>query len=84
MLDIKVPKYNGLEVLERIRKNRETSRVPVVMLTSSDDWNDVDLSYKLGANSYIRKAMDIDQYLEEVRMAGIYWTKINIAEADAG
>lgn len=54
------------------------------MLTSSDDWNDVDLSYKLGANSYIRKAMDIDQYLEEVRMAGIYWTKINIAEADAG
>ena len=78
-LDIKLPKYNGLEVLEKIRAHKETARVPVVMLTSSDDWNDIDQSYKLGANSFIRKAIDIDQYMEDVRIAGVYWTVINIA-----
>lgn len=80
LLDIKLPKYSGLEVLAKIRGHAETARVPVVMLTSSDDLNDIDQSYSLGANSYIQKSMDIDRYLEEVRMAGVYWTTINIAE----
>lgn len=80
LLDIKLPKYNGLEVLKKIRSHKDTAQIPVVMLTSSDDWNDIDLSYQLGANSYIRKAIDVEQYLEDVRMAGIYWTVINISE----
>lgn len=49
------------------------------MLTSSDDWNDIDESYRLGANSFIKKAMEIEKYKEEVRIAGIYWTLINVA-----
>jgi two-component system response regulator len=79
LLDIKLPKYNGLEVLQKIRQHKDTAQIPVVMLTSSDDWNDIDQSYKLGANSFIRKAMDLDQYLEEIRIAGLYWTVMNIA-----
>jgi two-component system response regulator len=79
-LDIKLPKYTGLELLQRIRQHKDTADIPIVMLTSSDDWNDIDQSYKLGANSFIRKAMDMDQYLEEVRIAGIYWTVINISQ----
>ena len=81
-LDIKLPKYNGLEVLQQIRNHRETAKVPVIMLTSSDDWGDVDRSYALGANSYIRKAIDVDQYIEEVRTAGIYWTQVNVGRLD--
>ena len=81
LLDIKLPKYNGLELLKKIRQSKLTARIPVIMLTSSDDWNDVDQSYQLGANSYIRKAIDFDQYVEEVRAAGIYWTQINVGSS---
>ena len=80
LLDIKLPKYNGLEVLQKIRQHKDTAQVPVVMLTSSDDWNDIDQSYKLGANSFIRKALELDQYLEEIRIAGLYWTVMNIVQ----
>lgn len=78
-LDIKLPKYSGLELLAKIRANKITASVPVVMLTSSDDWHDIDESYRLGANSFIKKAMEIDKYKEEIRIAGIYWTHINVA-----
>jgi two-component system, response regulator len=78
-LDIKLPKVNGIEVLQRLRKEPQTQNVPVVMLTSSDDNFDIDKTYKLGANSYIRKSVDPDKYMEEVRLAGIYWTTINIS-----
>jgi two-component system response regulator len=77
LLDIKLPKINGLEVLEQIRKNKETESVPVVMLTSSDDMYDIATSYRLGANSYIRKTEDFDQFMEHVRLAGLYWIVVN-------
>ena len=76
-LDIKLPKVNGLEVLEKIRKNKRTESVPIVMLTSSDDMYDIGTSYRLGANSYIRKTEDFDQFMEHVRLAGIYWIIVN-------
>jgi len=77
LLDIKLPKVNGLEVLEQIRKNKPTESVPVVMLTSSDDMYDIATSYRLGANSYIRKTEDFDQFMEHVRLAGLYWIVVN-------
>lgn len=77
LLDIKLPKVNGLEVLEQIRKNKDTESVPVVMLTSSDDMYDIATSYRLGANSYIRKTEDFDQFMEHVRLAGLYWIVVN-------
>ena len=79
LLDIKLPKVNGLEVLEQIRKNKDTESVPVVMLTSSDDMYDIATSYRLGANSYIRKTEDFDQFMEHVRLAGLYWIVVNRA-----
>jgi CheY-like chemotaxis protein len=77
LLDIKLPKVNGLEVLEAIRKDKSTESVPVVMLTSSDDMYDIATSYRLGANSYIRKTEDFDQFMEHVRLAGLYWIVVN-------
>lgn len=77
LLDIKLPKVNGLEVLEAVRKHEETESVPVVMLTSSDDMYDIAASYRLGANSYIRKTEDFDQFMEHVRLAGLYWIVVN-------
>jgi CheY-like chemotaxis protein len=77
LLDIKLPKLSGLEVLEQIRKNEHTKSVPVVMLTSSDDIYDIATSYRLGANSYIRKTVDVEQFLEHVKLAGLYWIVVN-------
>jgi len=77
LLDIKLPKVNGLDVLEAIRKHEETKAVPVVMLTSSDDMYDIAASYRLGANSYIRKAEDYEQFMEHIRLVGLYWIAIN-------
>ena len=77
LLDIRLPKLSGLEVLEVIRKHEETESVPVVMLTSSDDQYDLAMSYRLGANSYIRKTEDFDQFMEHVRLAGLYWIVVN-------
>lgn len=78
LLDIKLPKHDGLELLELIRKDPGTEGVPVVMLTSSDMKTDISQSYRLGANSYIQKSIDPSKYSEEVRLAGLYWTSINI------
>ena len=82
LLDVKLPKINGLEVLQRVRQDERTSRIPVVMLTSSREDPDVNRSYELGANSYIVKPVDFDRFKEAIRLVGVYWRTRNIAPKD--
>jgi two-component system, response regulator len=77
LLDIKLPKIDGLEVLQHIRQNENTRRLPVVMLTSSNEEQDIATSYDLGVNSYIRKPVDFNQFVEAIRHLGLYWLVIN-------
>ncbi len=77
LLDLKLPKIDGLEVLRRIRASEATRRLPVVVLTSSKEDNDVAASYDLGVNSYIRKPVDFHQFAEAIKHLGLYWLVIN-------
>ena len=77
LLDIKLPKLDGLEVLRRIRADERTRLLPVVIVTSSTQEEDVINSYKLGANSYVRKPVDFNRFADAVRVLGLYWLLIN-------
>jgi two-component system, response regulator len=77
LLDLKLPKIDGLEVLRRLRGNERTALLPVVVLTSSKEDQDLVQSYRLGANSYIRKPVDFSQFTEAVRHLGLYWLALN-------
>lgn len=77
LLDLKLPKIDGLEVLRRLRADERTRLLPVVILTSSGEDKDMVNGYRLGANSYIRKPVDFDQFVEAVRNLGLYWLVLN-------
>ena len=77
LLDLKLPKVDGLEVLKRLRGNARTRRIPIVILTTSDDERDRAAGYDLGCNSYIRKPVDFDQFAEAVLQLGLYWLVLN-------
>ena len=79
LLDLKLPKISGLEVLRRLRGNEYTRYLPIVILTTSSQDEDRIESYKLGANSYIRKPVGFDQFIEAVRLVGLYWAVTNEA-----
>jgi two-component system response regulator len=77
MLDIKMPKVNGIDVLVELKNSNETKTIPVVMLTSSAEEQDIAKSYNLGVNSYIVKPVEFDRFVEEVTKVGCYWTVMN-------
>ncbi|TVO53121.1 response regulator [Denitromonas halophila] len=77
LLDIRLPKLSGLEVLEQLRQDTRTDKIPVVMLTSSDEEQDILRSYDLGANSYVRKPLDPGEFTEAVAQLGLYWMLLN-------
>jgi len=78
LLDLKLPKVDGLQVLRRMRGDERTRRLPVVVFTSSSEEQDLISSYNLGANSYVRKPVDFEQFLEAARQLGLYWLVLNL------
>ncbi len=81
LLDLNMPRLNGLDVLKRLRSEERTRFMPVVILTTSDEQRDVINSYQLGANSYIRKPVDTQEFFAAIQELEIYWTVRNIAAA---
>lgn len=82
LLDLKLPKIDGLEVLRRLKADERTRAIPVVMLTSSREERDLVESYRLGVNSYIVKPVDFDQFIQSVRQIGLYWLVLNEQPTD--
>jgi two-component system response regulator len=81
LLDLKLPKIDGLEVLKCLRADPRTALLPVTILTTSNEERDVITSYKLGVNSYVRKPVDSDSFIEAVRQLGLYWLVLNTPPA---
>jgi two-component system response regulator len=81
LLDMNLPTMNGLEVLRRVREHPGTRSLPVVMLTTSTEDQDVVRSYQLGANSYVKKPVDFVEFVEAVRQVGAYWLVLNVGPA---
>lgn len=79
LLDLKLPKVDGLQVLRKIRADDRTKRLPVVMFTSSNEDEDLITSYNLGANSYVRKPVDFEHFVEATKQLGLYWLVLNQA-----
>ena len=79
LLDLKMPRIDGLQVLKRIREDERTRRLPVVVFTSSDEEEDLIRSYELGANSYVRKPVEFSQFVEATKQLGLYWLVLNRA-----
>ena len=77
LLDLKLPKVDGLEVLKELKNHKETSNIPVIVLTSSKEEDDILKGYALGANSYVRKPVNYDRFVKTVNTLGIYWLAIN-------
>jgi two-component system response regulator len=84
LLDLKLPKVDGLEVLQRVRADDRTRLIPVIILTSSKEEQDLVEGYSLGANSYIRKPVDFVQFTEAMRLLGLYWLVLNEAAPRGG
>ena len=78
LLDIKMPKMNGIELLKQIRTDPELQLIPVIMLTSSREEKDLVECYRLGANSYVVKPVDISQFIDSIKAVGQYWAVINV------
>lgn len=77
LLDLKLPKVDGMEVLRRMKEDPETRRIPVVMLTSSKEDRDLEAAYRLGVNSYIVKPVEFDKFVAAVEQLGLYWALLN-------
>ena len=77
LLDLKLPKVSGLEVLQKLKSDERTHCVPVVVLTSSKEDRDLDEAYRLGANSYIVKPVEFDNFMQAIETLGIYWMLVN-------
>lgn len=77
LLDLKLPKLNGLEVLKKLKSDAKTKKVPVIMLTSSKEEPDIEQAYNLGANSYIVKPVEFDKFVDALKNVGFYWLIVN-------
>jgi CheY-like chemotaxis protein len=77
LLDLKLPRVDGLEVLEKVKSDTRTKSIPIVVLTSSAEERDIITSYNLGVNSYILKPVDFDKYVDDVKEVGHYWMLLN-------
>lgn len=84
LLDLKLPRLDGQEVLRRVRADPRTRLLPVVILTTSNEDQDVFASYQLGANGYMRKPVDFDQFVEAARLLGLYWLVLNVPPPPRG
>jgi len=84
LLDLKLPKVDGLEVLKRLRADPRTTLLPVTVLTTSNEERDIVTSYQLGVNSYVRKPVDFESFIEAVRQLGLYWLVLNTPPPSMG